>query len=448
METWNTDKPVLYERQEVKMQPFYWILTFEALFFLLALGLGLVALPFYLVQFSTVWAVICFIAGLPLGGYLIWAAVRAGRQRIWENDHLDRYRLFEDGFEFEQYDKKLKSKKSAFVPFSKVEEAVGSKFIAKYHYAYRKSGFFEKQPYAHIFPVLFFIYREAGERKLARIYFKDDHSINQWLKETGKNGIPIRICIHPLDILPDEQLLEVYGKEREEWPLSDFGDEDAANKSADGAVDPSGGIGQQGSMVETDEGAGGRGDARHMEGPGRYTGAQGTHHQARGWTGVGRPADFHLRFEQLATAASREQANRQREVKLKEAKTKAAIPFWLPYILLALGLALLYGAADRGIISTGNWWIGLAVYLPAYAGSVYLLRKATIWKALLLILLSFVILFVTMMFVTETGAKETEVFFESLLTAYFVSVLLSIVLYPVLLILRKKRPLKHHDNPS
>ncbi|GIP35735.1 hypothetical protein [Paenibacillus sp. J2TS4] len=385
------DTTVLYERQEVKMQPFYWILTFQALFVLLVLGIGLIVFPFYLYKFSAIWATVCLIIGLPLGFYFIKVAWKDGRKRIWENCHLDRYRLLEHGFDYEQYEVESRTKHSAFVAFSKVEAAVASKFIAKYHYAYKQSGFFEKQPYAHIFPVLFFVYSEEGARKLARVYFKDEDSIDLWLEQLRKHSIPIRITVDHLDALKEEQLLNTIEQKEETWPFMDFSDS---------------------------------GDD-----PGRTNESPGT---------------FYYRFQQLAVETAKKQAYEQREERLEEAKAQSALPLWLPFVLQAIGLALLYGAADHGLIAVDNWWICLVMLLAGYAMFIYLLRKTGLWKAILHIVISSVVLFIVIVFGIETGAEETEAFIDSLLLAYFIYIPASFILYPFIIKLRQRRSLKSH----
>ncbi|MEI0736844.1 hypothetical protein VQ056_09440 [Paenibacillus sp. JTLBN-2024] len=76
-----TDQDCIHERADRRMEPFYWILTFEVMTFVLALGAGLVIGPLYWAYRYQSWAFLLLILLVP-GFWLIRFSVRYLRSAI------------------------------------------------------------------------------------------------------------------------------------------------------------------------------------------------------------------------------------------------------------------------------------------------------------------------------------------------------------------------------
>lgn len=198
----------IHERADRRMEPFYWILTFEAMAFLLALAAALVAGPVYLAYRFGSWTFLLLILIIP-GVWLGKFAVVQLRSAIRKNRLLSRYKLFADRIEYRVYNHTERTVSEDTVLFDRIDRVYVSKYIAQYHYAYRKSKMTEKQPYFHILPILYVVYRSATGRRVLKVPFYENFDTEIWLKELQNRGIALWATNKLLSDLPEEEQLRL-----------------------------------------------------------------------------------------------------------------------------------------------------------------------------------------------------------------------------------------------
>lgn len=201
-----TDQDCIHERADRRMEPFYWILTFEVMTFVLALGAGLVIGPLYWAYRYQSWAFLLLILLVP-GFWLIRFSVRYLRSAIRKNRLLSRYRLCRDRIEYRIYHHPDPEVSEGTIPLDRVERIYVSYYVAPYHYAYRKSKFNEHQPMYHILPMINVVYREETDRRVLGVPFFEYFDAEQWLKELQSRDIPIWATAVMPSALPTEEQL-------------------------------------------------------------------------------------------------------------------------------------------------------------------------------------------------------------------------------------------------
>ncbi|WP_159883248.1 hypothetical protein [Paenibacillus puerhi] len=122
---------LIHEQTERKMQPFYWILTFECLSLLLLLALCLATLPVIVAFIYQGWVYLLLPA--LLGLWLIRISWRLLGKYVWENNHLSRYALYRHHVDYLQYDKKRRDFVQDSVPLQQIERALVGGYYALYH---------------------------------------------------------------------------------------------------------------------------------------------------------------------------------------------------------------------------------------------------------------------------------------------------------------------------
>lgn len=207
----STDQDCIHERADRRMEPFYWILTFEVMAFVLALGAALVIGPLYLVYRYQSWAFLLLILLVP-GIWLIWFSIGYLRSAIRKNRLLSRYRLCRDRVEYRIYHHPDTKVSEGTIPLDRVERIYVSYYVALYHYAYRKSKFKEQQPMHHILPMINVVYRDEANRRVLGVPFYEYFDAEQWLKELQSRDIPIWATVVLPAALPEEERL---------WQLED-----------------------------------------------------------------------------------------------------------------------------------------------------------------------------------------------------------------------------------
>lgn len=215
----STDHNCIHERTDRRMEPFYWILTFEAMSFLLALAAALVAGPIYLVfRYHAWWTFLLLLLLLP-GAWLARFTIRYLRSAIRKNRLLNRFRLYGDRIEYRIYNREDRTAREDIVPLERIERVYVSKYIAPYHYAYRKSKLTEQQPYFHILPILYVVYRDEWKNRVLTVPFYENYDTEIWLKELQKRGIPLWATNKLLSELPEEEQLRMLEEEANSLPF-------------------------------------------------------------------------------------------------------------------------------------------------------------------------------------------------------------------------------------
>lgn len=215
----SADRSFIHERVDRRMEPFYWILTFEAMCFLIALGIALIAGPVYLVYQFQSWTYLLLLLLLP-GAWLVKFSIGYLRAAIRKNRLLSRYRLYADQIAFRIYNHDARTIREDAIPLERVECIYVSKYIAQYHYAYRKSKMTEKQPVFHVLPILYAVYQEGAQRRVVPVPFYEVGEAELWVKELQNRGIPFRATNKLLFPLAEEQQLRLLEDEINSKPFS------------------------------------------------------------------------------------------------------------------------------------------------------------------------------------------------------------------------------------
>lgn len=199
---------LIHERRDRKMEPFYWILTFECLTILLLFSFSLVCFPAYWAITYKGWAYTLLILTL-LGLWLARVSFRLLGKYIWENTHLNSYLLYEDRIEFIQYDRTNRVKLQDTFLLGQVEQVFIGRYYALYHYAYKKTGWREKQPIAHILPCLHIVYHNRSEQKVVEIPFYELNDMDLWLTKLQELGTSFQAYVGYMNNMSMARRLEV-----------------------------------------------------------------------------------------------------------------------------------------------------------------------------------------------------------------------------------------------
>ncbi|MFS0723349.1 hypothetical protein [Paenibacillus sp. 1P07SE] len=186
------DVTLIHERRDRKMQPFYWILSFECFTLLAIFGLALAGLSgFGAVQYGG-WTLLLLLL-VPVGLWLAWTGCRLLSKFIWENTHLSTYRLYRDRVEMERYDKGSRTRSEEVIRFSGVVQASIGHHVAMYHYAYMETKWRERQQLAHILPSLLLVHQSADGLRAAEIPFYDLRDMQPWLERLQALDVPLHV---------------------------------------------------------------------------------------------------------------------------------------------------------------------------------------------------------------------------------------------------------------
>ncbi|EHB65738.1 MULTISPECIES: hypothetical protein [Paenibacillus] len=182
---------LIHEQKKPKMQPFYWVLTFEAYTIGILIGLGLIVGPvILLLRWPSVWTWLSLLA-VPVGMIMLVKLLKSLRKQVWANTHLDRFALYEDRVEYELWDSATGESEQGSVFLTDVVEMYYGRYVLQYSYAYKKTKMMEKSAMFELMPVLYLIARSGmGERAIA-VPFLDPMDANRWLEAMGRRNIPL-----------------------------------------------------------------------------------------------------------------------------------------------------------------------------------------------------------------------------------------------------------------
>lgn len=182
---------LIHEQKKPKMQPFYWVLTFEAYTIGILIGLGLIVGPvILLLRWPSVWTWLSLLA-VPVGMIMLVKLLKSLRNQVWANTHLDRFALYEDRVEYELWDSATGESEQGSVFLTDVVEMYYGRYVLQYSYAYKKTKMMEKSAMFELMPVLYLIARSGmGERAIA-VPFLDPMDANRWLEAMGRRNIPL-----------------------------------------------------------------------------------------------------------------------------------------------------------------------------------------------------------------------------------------------------------------
>lgn len=182
---------VIHEQKQRKMQPFYWILTFEVLTFGMLLGLAMVAGPFVLLTlWPSGWMWLTLLA-VPVGLFVFVKCFLSLKERTWQNRHTDHYALYEDRIEYTIWNRETKEGEQGSLPIRDIKEMYYGRYIQQYSYAYKKTTTTENAPMHELLPVLHLIHNNGWQDKLLTISFAEMMDVNRWLEVLAPRNIPL-----------------------------------------------------------------------------------------------------------------------------------------------------------------------------------------------------------------------------------------------------------------
>lgn len=182
---------VIHEQQQRKMQPFYWILTFEMLTFGMLLGIVLAVGPFVLLSlWPSGWMWLTLLA-IPVGIIIFIKCFHSLKERIWHNRHVDHYALYEDRIEYTIWNHETKEAEQGSLPIRDIKEMYYGRHLQQYSYAYKKTSMTENAPMYELLPVLHLIHNNGWQDKLLTVPFVEMMDANRWLEVISPRGIPL-----------------------------------------------------------------------------------------------------------------------------------------------------------------------------------------------------------------------------------------------------------------
>lgn len=205
-----TIRPVhgpLHESQESKVSPFYWILRFEVMSILMALGLVLMLGPGVLLLYAqNIWSFASLLL-IPAGWLLFRFAFRFLRNSIWRNRHLSSYRLYEDRIETTVYPDPDQTAAETRIPLQAADMLVVSALATRPAANSTASQGLAVSATAH-HPVVWLRYRDDnGLPHLLQLPLSPRGGLDIWM-DTLQHRIPFFVTSVPLLLLPEPQRLE------------------------------------------------------------------------------------------------------------------------------------------------------------------------------------------------------------------------------------------------
>lgn len=201
---------LIHERKDRKMEPFYWILTFEVMAFLVVLAIALVVGPVLLIMnYQAWWGYALLVAGGVLAALLARFTFRFLAKLIRKNRYLNLYRIYEDGVEYVAYDADRLNRREGRFLFAQAESVCVSVYVAEQSYHYKKTGWTERVPAFELLPVLYIVYRGDEGRRVLAVPFYGDDAVDRWLGTLQQRGIPIRATEELLLPRPEADWLPV-----------------------------------------------------------------------------------------------------------------------------------------------------------------------------------------------------------------------------------------------
>jgi hypothetical protein len=210
---------LILEQRDPKMKPIFWILTFECLTIVLLIALALSGFPTYLALKYKGGAYFYFVF-TALGLWLTWISIRLLHRYVWDNNHLNHYKLHQDRIEYIQYDKKKRESFEDTIYLGEIEQIVIGRYYALYYYAYKKFSLTEHHSLAHILPCLHIVYSKNGKRNVVEIPIYEQNDMDIWLNKLSELGTPYRVFVNLLTNMNKEQRLEALANHDYSFPYS------------------------------------------------------------------------------------------------------------------------------------------------------------------------------------------------------------------------------------
>ncbi|MBD7970438.1 hypothetical protein [Paenibacillus gallinarum] len=190
----DNDSLLIHEREDRRMEPFFWILTFEAMAVLIVLAIAMIAGPIVLLWYYPAWWAYTLLAvGGVLGVLLARFTYRYLTKLVRKNRRLSTYRIYEDRIEAVVYDADGRNAAEIDIPLVQVESVYASVQVVNQAYHYQKTGWTERLSPFDVLPILYIAYNSGRNRRVLTIPFYKDDSVDRWLGALQKREIPIQV---------------------------------------------------------------------------------------------------------------------------------------------------------------------------------------------------------------------------------------------------------------
>ncbi|MEY9094633.1 hypothetical protein [Paenibacillus sp. RC84] len=379
-----SDPSLIHERSGRRMEPFYWILAFEALTLLLLLGLALATGPVYLaVTFRHFWSYLSLLLIIP-GLWLIRFSILTLKAYIWKNRHLDHFSLYENEIRYLHYEHGEKEEGS--VRLDEVDRVYIAYYVAQYHYAYKKKKWFESQSVFHLLPMLYVRYRRDAEERILKVPFYELPDLKKWLKHLKQRG-SIEIWVTDL-LLEQKTEAEQLSALREPLDTAPFDIERKGfKKRLDNLLYELGRKRSERERAVKASVAGSPGSSKALR-------TASTRSQPQ------RP------FYRGGAAATTGRENGSGQGSDQESSRKPRLSTVVIFALLFATLYVLTGFVVDGRVSQDNMWLCIGCFLAAAAAYFVMADRLTFWHAVRFTIISFIgWLFIgAIMPLTDTGA--------------------------------------------
>lgn len=212
---------IVLEQRQPKMQPFYWILTFEVFTLGMLIGLALAIGPFILIYLWSSAGMAFTLMTVPLGLWMFIKIWRSLLTRIWENRNRNQYLLYEDRIEYEQWNREAREADSGQILLREIKDIYYGRYVLMESHAYKPSKMTEQVPKAELLPALYIIYSDGIRDRLLMVPFLDYMEANRWLGALAPHGIPLWLTYLVIHKPEDESVPDAL-KEEETREAAEF----------------------------------------------------------------------------------------------------------------------------------------------------------------------------------------------------------------------------------
>lgn len=212
---------IVLEQRQPKMQPFYWILTFEVFALGMLIGLTLAIGPFILLYLWPSVGMAFTLLTVPLGLWMFMKIWRSLLARIWENRNRNQYLLYEDRIEYEQWNREAREADSGQILLREIKDIYYGRYVLLESHAYKPSKMTEQVPKAELLPALYIIYSDGIRDRLLMVPFLDYMEANRWLGALASHGIPLWLTYLVIHKPEDESVPDAL-KEEETREAAEF----------------------------------------------------------------------------------------------------------------------------------------------------------------------------------------------------------------------------------
>lgn len=214
------DPLLIHERKDRRMEPFYWILTFEVMAVVMVLALAMMAGPIVLLWYYREWWAYALLAvGLGLGMPLARFTYRYLAKLVRKNRRLSVYRLYEDRIEASVYDADRLNVIEHDISLGQVESVYASVQVVNQAYHYQKTGWTERLSPYDVLPILYIVYSSGWNRRVLTVPFYKDDAVDRWLGTFQKREISIHVIDRMLQSQSEAFQLQIFDNGEDTFPF-------------------------------------------------------------------------------------------------------------------------------------------------------------------------------------------------------------------------------------